>query len=416
MKSANSLSLTSILNEIKREQKRALKNVKRQVYASLSISEIINSGALGKKETYALKMFFKYHNNNTIPLLNENTIKRIDARVYTLNENQLNEGWVDWIKSVGNKAIEWIQSGWEGVKKVWKNFTDVVTQIVDVVKEGLQKLADAVFDKVKSIGSAIQAAFDKQSDESKKHLEQHEPSDIKREWATVKDSVTLLSSYMKKLVSGAMWADQVISGNVAPAGDTSPVKENFKFDKFIIKGLLNLNEGFHMEDLLNKEKYPTVHKVVQWILKAISWVFNPINTALKYLAKFVVGGWSKDGKSGILYWLNLTAEKLGGPTAIAYPVLGFLCMEATEVCLSGMNLATHGKMLGALQVGVDAIDSLGINVWDTLHHLVSLVPGLGTVITIAEWICIIYAIGNFILNVLPQLIAKINPELSADIH
>jgi len=239
MKSTNSLSLTSILNEIKRDQKRALKTVKRQVYASLSISEIINSGALGKKETYALKMFFKYHNNNTIPLLNENTIKRIDARVYTLNENQLNEGWVDWIKSVGNKAIEWIQSGWEGVKKVWKNFTDVVTQIVDVVKEGLQKLADAVFDKVKSIGSAIQAAFDKQSDESKKHLEQHEPSDIKREWATVKDSVTHLSSYMKKLVSGAMWADQVISGNVAPAGDTSPVKEIFKFDKSIIMGVLN---------------------------------------------------------------------------------------------------------------------------------------------------------------------------------
>ena len=416
MKSTNSLSLTSILNEVKREQKRALKAVKQQVYASLTISEIINSGALGKNESYALKMFFKYHNNNNIPLLNENTIKRIDARIYTLNENRLNEGFVDWIKSVGKKAIKWLESGWEGVKKVWKNFKDVVTQIVDTVKEGFRKISDAAIKKVKSIGSAIQSAFDKQSEKAEKHLEQHEPADIKREWTKVKDSVVHLSSLVNKLHSGGEWAARIISGNVTPAGDTSPVEENFKFDKSIFKGLLNLNEGFHLEDLLNKEKYPTAHKVVQWVLKAISWVFNPINTALKYLAKFIVGGWTKDGKSGILYWLNLTAEKLGGPAAIAYPILGFLCMEATEVCLSGFNLASHGKMLGALEVGVDAIDKLGINIWDTLHHLVALVPGLGTVVMVAEWICILYAIGNFILNVVPKLIAKINPKLAAGGH
>jgi len=416
MMASNSLSLVSILNEIKREHKKALKKVKRQAYTSLSISEIINSGALGKNETYALKMFFKHYNNSSVPLLNENTIKRIDAHIYTLNENHINEGLADWLKGAGAKAAEWVQSGWEGVKKVWKNFTDVVTQVVNIVKEGLQKLAEASFAKVKSIGSSIKAAFDKQSEASKEHLDQHDPSDIGREWDTITSSISHLSSYISSLTSGAAWASKVMSGDVKPAGDTSDVKEGLKFDKFIIKGLLNLNEGFHVEDLLNKEKNPTAHKIVQWILKAISWVFNPINTALKYVAKFIVGGWSKDGRSGILYWLNLTASKLGGPVAIGYPILGFLCMEATEVCLSGMNLATHGKMLGALQVGVSAIDSLGINVWDALHHLIAHVPALGTVVTIVEWICIIYAMGNFILNVLPQLVAKINPELANSMH
>lgn len=413
----NTLSLTSILKEIKREQKRALKSVTSYAYSSLSLSEIINSGALQQNETYALNEFFKYYNNGNIPLLNENNIKRISDHIYTLNEYSLNEGWNDWIKSVGSKATEWLSSGWESVKKIWKNFTDLIKKIVAVVSEGFKKLVAEVMKKVNSIKSALQQAFDKQAEKSKEHLAKHSPADITTEWNVITESVEYIANFVSKQFNSesSIWADQVIKGQVTPVGNTS-VEENFKFDKSIISSLLNLNESFHIEDLLNKEKYPKAHKVVKWVLNAISWTFNPINTALKYLAKYIVGGWKEDGKSGILYWINLTAEALKGPKAIAYPILGFVCMEATEICLSGLNLSTHGKMLGALNVGIEAIDKLGINIWSTFHHLIELVPGLSTVVQIVEWICILYALGNFILNVFPKLIKTINPDLATAVH
>jgi hypothetical protein len=411
------IKLVDILKEIKIEQKRALRIVTNHTRKSLSISEIINSNALSKNETYALQTFFEFYNNGNIPLLNENTIKLIDKKVLALNENSLNEGWTDWVGKVGKKAVDWLKSGWENVKKIWKNFTDVIKQIIDTVKTGLQKVAASVWEKVKGINSSLKKSFDKNADKAKEHLDKHTPNTINKEWSTIKSAISHLASYSKSLVTGAEWEGSVLSGNVKPAGDTGPIGENInlpnlKFDKKLIESLLNLNESFHLEDLLNKEKHPTVFKVVKWTLKLISWVFNPINTALKYLAKYIVSGWSKDGKSGILYWINLLAEKLNGPAAIAYPILGFLCMELTETAMSGLNLASSGKMLGALNVGIEAVDNLGINIWETLHHLIEMVPFLSTVVFIVEWICIIYALGNFILNVFPEIIKRINPDIS----
>ena len=410
------IKLVDILKEIKIEQKRALRIVTNHTRKSLSISEIINSNALSKNETYALQTFFEFYNNGNIPLLNENTIKLIDKRILSLNENSLNEGWNDWISKVGKKAVDWLKSGWENVKKIWKNFTDVIKQIVDTVKEGLKKLAAAVWEKVKGIHSSLKKSFDKNADKAKEHLDKHDPADIEKEFTTIGKSVKHIAKTTKSLISGEEWAAQVLSGDVKPAGDTGSIGENInlpnlKFDKKLIESLLNLTEGFHVEDLINKEKYPTIAKVAKWVMKAISWVFNPINTALKYLAKFLVSGWKSDGKSGILYWINLAAEKLNGPAAIGYPILGFLCMEATEIALSGLEIDTHSEMLGALNVGVDAIDKLGINIWKTFHHLLQHVPYVGNIVTVMHWICIIYALGNFIITTLPEIARRINPKI-----
>jgi hypothetical protein len=407
------INLKSILKEIKSEQKRALRTVTKQAHRSFAISEIINSGALHVNESYALNAFFKYYNNGNVPVLNENTIKLIDKRVLSLNENSLNEGWNDWISKVGKKAVEWLQSGWSSVKQVWKNFTDVVKQIVDTVKEGLKRLAAATWEKVNSIASALKKSFDKNTEKAKEHLDKHDPADIAKEFTTIGKSVKHIAKRTKALVSGEKWAAQVESGDVKPAGS---VEESFnnskiKFNKALVESLLNLTEGFHVEDLINKEKYPTIAKVAKWVMNAISWVFNPINSALKYLAKFLVSGWRDDGKSGILYWINLAAEKLSGPAAIGYPILGFLCMEATEIALSKLELDTHSEMLGSLQIGIDDIDKLEINIWKTFHHLLQHVPYVGHIVTAMHWVCIIYALGNFIITTLPEIAKKINPKI-----
>jgi len=417
------IKLQDILYEIKREQKRVIKEgvktAKSHVLGTMTITAIINSNGLPAAQTKALKEFFKHYNKGVTPMLNENTVKQIDKRISTLSEsNFLTEGFRDWIKKVGKGALDFLKAGWDGVKKVWSNFKDIISTVIETVKTGLQKLAAAAWDKVKGLWSTMKAAFDKNADKSKEHLDKHEPSDIATEWDGIKKSVVYLTKYTKGFISGDGWAAEVESGNVTPVGNT--VVENvehlkLKINKSLVEELLNLNlltEGIHLEDLLNKEKYPMGHKICKYVLAAIGWAFNPINTALKYLVKFLIGGWTKDGKSGILYTINKCAELLGGPKAIAYPILGFLCMELTETALSGLNLASHSKMLGTLQVGVEVIDKLGINIWETFHHLIELVPGLGVAVTVTEWICIAYAVGNFILTVFPEIVKKINPKFA----
>ena len=416
------IKLKDLYTEIKREQKRTikegLKNAKTHSLSVVTIDSIINSNGLPSLQTKALKEFFKHYNNGIIPILNENTIKRIDKRISTLTESTyISEGFVSWIKSAGQGGLDLLKSGWDGVKKVWKNFKDIIVKVIETVKEGLQKAAAAVWEKVKGLWAKMKAAFDGNTEKAKAHLEKHEPAAIKKEWNGVTGAVGYLAKYSTSFVKGGNWEKAAESGEVTPVGDTveeSTIFETIKFDKSLVEELLKFNilyEGIHFEDMINKKKYPNLFKVVKYACKAIGWAMNPINTALKTLAKWIVGGWDESGKKGILYLIHKTADALGGPAAIGYPILGFLCMELTEVVLSGMNLATHGKMLGALNVGIQAVDKLGINIWDSLHHLIELVPGLGVAVTITEWICIIYAIANFVLTVFPEIAKKINPDL-----
>jgi hypothetical protein len=415
------IKLKDLYTEIKRDQKRAIKEGLKQATTYslnvITIDNIINSNGMPAAQASALKEFFKYYNKGVVPILNENTIKCINKRILTLTESTyLSEGFVSWIKSVGQKGIDLIKSGWSGIKQVWKNFKDIIVKVIDIVKEGLKKLAAATWEKVKGLWNKMKASFDKNSDKAAEHLKKHTPGDIKKEWNGVNESVGHLAKYSKSFISGEMWAAKVESGDVKPVSDAvdeNTIFETLKFDKSLVEDLLKVNllTEIHFEQLINQKKYPNLFNVVKYACKAIGWALNPINTALSTLAKIIVGGWDEDGTKGILYFIHKTAEKLGGTSAIGYPILGILCMELTEVALSSLNLSSHGKMLGAVNVGIEMIDTLGINIWDSLHHFIEKIPILGTAVTIAEWICIIYAIGNFVINVFPSIAEKINPDL-----
>lgn len=408
------IKLSNILADIKREQKRTIKEFRKEAINSISLQAILNSNGLPSEQTIALKKFFEYYNNGNVPILNESTIKRIDMQ---LSSVVLSEGFSDWIAKVGSKAKEWLSSGWENVKKVWSNFNDVISKLIEKIKEFFKNLASASYDKVQQLISKLTSALESTTESAKNHLKNFTSEAITKEWSTITASVKHLASKAQEYITGTSWSDQLSSGSVSPASGTTTESVNKKpkliFNKSLVEALLILEAGFHFEDLINKKKYPVLHKIVKWGLTLLSWIFSPINTALKYLAKFLVSGWKKDGSSGALVWINVAAEKLGGPKTIYYPILGVLCMELTEIALTGLNLQTHGKMLGSLQVGIQVVDSLNINIWEWFHEFIKeYVPGLGTAIMVLEIIFVIYALGNFIVNVFPGFIKKVNPDIS----
>jgi hypothetical protein len=188
------IKLKDLYTEIKREQKRTikegLKNAKTHSLSVVTIDSIISSNGLPSLQTKALKEFFKHYNNGIVPILNENTIKRIDKRISTLTESTyISEGFVSWIKSVGQKGLDLLKSGWDGVKKVWKNFKDIIVKVIEIVKEGLKKVAAAAWEKVKGLWAKMKAAFDGNTEKAKAHLEKHEPASIKKEWDGVTSAV-----------------------------------------------------------------------------------------------------------------------------------------------------------------------------------------------------------------------------------
>ena len=401
------IKLSNILKEIKIEQRRTLKEFYSHANSSISFQLIINSNALPKNQTLALKNFFEFYNNGNVPLLNENTIKRIDAH---LASSVLSEGYKDWLKKVGAKAKDWLTAGWDSVKKVWGNFKDIISQLAETVKKFFKDLASNAYTKVTQLTSKLKSSIESSAKKATDSIKNAPASDVEKEWNTIRDSVAHLLDKSKEYISGANWQSQLESGSASPKGSTTEsIKQKPKliFSKSLVESLLILESGVHFEDLINKEKYPVAHGIVKWGLKLLSWIFSPIVTGLKFLVKFLVGGWKKDGSTGILVWINKLAEKLGGPKTIFYPILGVLAMELSEIVLTGLNLKTHFTA----DVAVAAIDAIGIK--DIIIGFVKqYVPALGTVILVLEGIFILYALGNFIVNVFPEFAKKINPNLS----
>lgn len=399
------VKLATIVSAIKREERRVLKEFYSHSKNVISLQLIINSGALPKEQTFALQNFFEFYNNGNVPLLNENTIKRIDAY---LNSSVLSEGYKDWLQKVGKKAKDWIVSGWDNVKKVWGNFKDIVSKLAEKVKTFFKDLASSAYKKILQLKSKLQKTLNSSFDKATEVLRNASNDVVQKEYTTLKDSVSHLLAKSKAYISGADWEDKLINGNASPktdANESLTQKPKLLFTKSLVESLLVLEAGLHFEDLINKEKYPVAHGIIKWGLKLLAWILSPLVTAAKYLVKFLVSGWKKDGSSGILVWINKLAEALGGPKAITYPILGVLAMELTEVALTGLNLKTHFTVEGAEAV----IDAIGIKDM-ILEFIKKYVPALGTIVTILEGIFIIYALANFIVNVFPGIVKKINPN------
>lgn len=401
------IKLTKLVSEIKREQRRTLKEFYSHANSSISFQLIINSNALPKEQTLALKNFFEFYNNGNTPLLNENTIKRIDAH---LASSILSEGYKDWLKKVGAKAKDWLAAGWDSVKKVWGNFKDIVSKLAETVKKFFKDLVSNAYNKISQLTSKLKSAIESSVDQATTVLKNAAADVVQKEYTTIKKSVAHLLTKSKEYISGANWQSQLESGSASPKGSTTESinqKPKLIFSKSLVESLLVLESGLHFEDLINKEKYPIAHGIVKWGMKLLSWIFSPIVTASKFLVKFLVSGWKKDGSSGILVWINKLAETLNGPKTIFYPILGVLAMELTEVALTGVNLKTHFANAATEM----AADVLGVKDM-IITFIQEYVPGLNTFLIILEGIFIIYALGNFIVNVFPDYIKKINPNIS----
>jgi hypothetical protein len=401
------IKLKQIVSEIKREERRTLKEFYSHANSSISFQSIINSNALPKEQTLALKNFFEFYNNGNIPLLNENTIRRIDTY---LASPILSEGYKDWLQKVGAKAKDWLAAGWDSVKKVWGNFKDIISQLAESVKKFFKDLALNAYTKVTQLTSKLKSSVESSAKKATDVIKNAAAENVEKEWNTIKDSVAHLLTKSKEYISGANWQSQLESGSASPKGTaTESIEQKPKliFSKALVESLLILESGVHFEDLINKEKYPVAHGIVKWGLKLLSWIFSPIVTGLKFLVKFLVSGWKKDGSTGILVWINKLAEKLGGPKTIFYPILGVLAMELTEVALTGLNLKTHFTQ-GAAEAVIDAIGIKDI----ILEFIKQYVPGLSGFVKFLEIMFILYALGNFVVNAFPDFFKKIHPKLS----
>lgn len=395
------IKLTSILAEIKRSERRLITQFQRTAANSISIKEIINSNGLSAEQTLALKKFFEHYNNGKIPVLNEFTVKKIDNRI---SQSILSEGFFDWVKSVGSKAKEWLTSGWENVKKVWGNFKDIVSNVIEKFKDLFKKIAAATYEKIESLKSTLTKSIQSTAEESIEFIKQQTPDQVKTEIKTLKDCVNTLLAKSQAIISGTGWEEKLKSGNIEPTSDvkTESIYQRPKlvFDKFLVETLLTLESGgtFHFEDVFDKDKFPILHNLVIWICKGLVWVFSPINSVIKWSLNKLLTGGKKDGSSGILVWINSLAEKFGGPKVIFYPVLGFLCTELAEIVLGATDLDTHrtAHLVGA------GLEKLGIEDM-VIKFIEQYVPVAGTVITILEYVFIGYAVANFILTIVPEI-------------
>jgi hypothetical protein len=150
-------------------------------FAYPALSNILKSGALSLNESQAVLFYLAYRNNyrNTIPVLNDTVIRKINEELKRPNINQklmteavrlhsnkgllkeykiLSEGPIgNFFKKVydlGSKGASWlgglISGGWNAIKAAWGNFKELVSSATAAIKDWLWKFAEKINSTVKS--------------------------------------------------------------------------------------------------------------------------------------------------------------------------------------------------------------------------------------------------------------------------
>lgn len=331
----NNMNLKYLLNEIHKNQMREVKKLRKYaVIDEMALNGILNSGVLPSKQSAILKEYF---NGKRINRINESVVRRVDQDM-----KYLSEGLIDFFKKAGEQAKDAFVKGWSSVKSIWKNFTDVVKEFVEKMKQIFKKIQEWVMGKVKSLASKLASTVNEQFISKFKEEHPHEHTDLKKEFQQVKQTADHLTTYFKKnLEGGAGFEEKLISGSVEPKGETDGVpeqeaekaeeelkKESYDLYRSIFTNKQNLSELMNLQiteggHLTDKIKNPIVKKVAEFCVFMLKAILSPFSTAVSLVMKEVLKNTMKT--------ISQFAKTLQGPGVFEFAILTLLTAELFEV-------------------------------------------------------------------------------------
>lgn len=384
------IKLTDILREIKSQQAITINATKARTMRALTLETILNSGALSNAQTQALTEFFTFYNQKNLPLLNENTIRRIESRMLT-------EGFLDWIKDKGAAAKDALMSGWNNVKKIWGNFKDFVSSIIEKIKETFKKIVDYVKTKVESaiswvndlsihVNTAI-TAYSKEEPDVQKNLAQ--------EIKDLSSCITHIATWKDEKILGAEgWSEKILDGSAVKIEGETDVKteSNIFNDKALLLTLKEAEGVSKPEDVL--KQYPSLYKIVKYTIEGLKWFFKPIQQAMKLVIDYAV--------KSIFKATSMVSKTLGGPGIYEFAVLTFIIAEAGQ--LSGKKIQL---VHDAIETITEATIDMAVGAWSWLtgpaKPIIDIIAGIiEGIITFLGY----YTSAKIILNVTKPAIDK----------
>jgi hypothetical protein len=376
------IKLKNILNEVQHKQSiqlsSILSGVKRSGVLSLdesTIKSILKSDMFTSNEVIALENLF---NTSKVNSLNESTVRTLDKNVKTITSlyesgRILDEGFFsnlkDNLKKLGSKAKEAIAGGWSKLKTVWSAFKDLVQQVINMARNGIEKLTTMSKEQAKKEGieianKVIKTGFKaavtatNASAVADARLDPDFVKEIKELWES---GNWWRSTFYKKWFNPPFWAKDVLAGkgNADPISisvDTTEAGEDIeqldKMESLINKRnnilsdskiqielvkhhsrLMRLKEGGHavehLDDVL-KSKNESLYIVVNFAIELIQWAFIP-------LAKLgqKIGKWAGPK---ILNKFSVATNTMGGPGIYLFELLGLLVGEILEIVIKKLAL------------------------------------------------------------------------------
>ena len=222
-------SLKYLLNEMVDEKKIKIRyenNVKRQVYLDQdSIGSMLTSGFFNVNESNALSILFSKTGTRH---LNESSMRSLDKTVTKIVETNevdmvLLEGFFgdiwDGLKKMGDKAKDAILGGWGKVKAIWGEFKEIIQELVNNVRGGMEKLfyngknmAMGDYNKLKTKATeTLNAAFSKLDDVNEKKK-------LADDLGDAYETGQWVGSKFKGIVTGAQakWFTDTLAGKGTP--------------------------------------------------------------------------------------------------------------------------------------------------------------------------------------------------------
>jgi hypothetical protein len=343
-------SLIKLLNEIQTKQNRQINGLKKYAFLNeFAIKRIIESGVLGKFESFVVSGYFKY---NKISEINETTIKFVNKQQKLISEGIINEGFTDFIKKSWDAAADKVTDigvsvkdafvkGWDGVKKIWSNFSDMIAEIVNKLKAGFAKVMNTIKTKIAEIGDKLIGAMDATWIKAFKEKHPHKHEDAKKDFDAAKsifDHITMF--FNQKFVDGEFFEKQIMSGEFTPSDtkgisaddveksmeDIAEAYKSIFSKKQNIREMMNLNEADLTSVLI---KNPMGRKVADYIILGIKAIFFPLSTLIE-----VVG---EQTAEKILPLASKVSAKIGGPGPYEFPILSYIVLESWQIWAYGIN-------------------------------------------------------------------------------
>lgn len=346
----NKYSLTKLLNEIKVNQTRQINRLKNYAFLDeFAINNILSSGVLTETQSLVIRAYLQYKG---IKKINESTIRSIDKQQKLISEGIIDEGFTDFIKKswdaaadkvtdVGVKVKDAFVKGWEGVKTIWTNFSDMIQELMNKIKAGFAKVMNTIKAKIAEIGGKLISAMDDVWIKTFKEKHPHKHEDAKKDLEDAKSIYNHITTYFsQKLSGGGLFEKRVMAGDFTPNDtkgitpddveksmeDIAEAYRGIFSNKQYIKELMNLNEA----DLTNiLIKNPMGRKVADYIILGVKAIFHPLTTLIEIVGEQVA--------EKLLPMSSKVSSKLGGPGPFTFPILSYVVAETWQIWAYGIQ-------------------------------------------------------------------------------